>query len=54
MVPEESRADGTIGMKLYVKYLRSGGSVVTLLFVVLMNLTAQVNRKRRQPVPFCT
>lgn len=52
MVPEESRADGTISVKLYVKYLRSGGSMVALLLVVLMNLTAQVNRKRRRPAPF--
>lgn len=52
MVPEESRADGTIGMKLYVKYLRSGGSVAALLLVILMNLTAQVNRKHRRLAPF--
>lgn len=48
MVPEESRAEGTIGVKLYMKYLRSGASVAALLLVILMNLTAQVNRKHRR------
>lgn len=39
---EESRAQGTIGMSLYVKYLRAGASIVFLLMVILVNLLAQV------------
>uniref|UniRef100_H2SRT7 Cystic fibrosis transmembrane conductance regulator n=1 Tax=Takifugu rubripes TaxID=31033 RepID=H2SRT7_TAKRU len=30
-VPEESRAEGNIGLKLYLQYLRSGANVVVLL-----------------------
>uniref|UniRef100_A0A671US81 Multidrug resistance-associated protein 4-like n=1 Tax=Sparus aurata TaxID=8175 RepID=A0A671US81_SPAAU len=41
-VPEESRAQGTIGVSLYVKYLRAGANIFVLLFVVLINLLAQV------------
>ncbi|XP_008276233.1 ATP-binding cassette sub-family C member 4 [Stegastes partitus] len=41
-VAEESRAQGTIGMRLYVKYLRAGASIVTLLAVMLVNILAQV------------
>lgn len=44
-VPEESRAQGTIGFKMYVKYLRSGASMLALLMVILVNIGAQVNRK---------
>ncbi|XP_078147164.1 ATP-binding cassette sub-family C member 4-like [Centroberyx gerrardi] len=40
-VVEESRAEGTIGPRLYVKYLRAGASVMMLLFVILVNLLAQ-------------
>ncbi|MEQ2211625.1 hypothetical protein XENOCAPTIV_009697 [Xenoophorus captivus] len=40
-VPEESRAQGTIGLKLYLKYLRAGANLFILLFVVLLNLLAQ-------------
>uniref|UniRef100_A0A3Q2QNG6 Multidrug resistance-associated protein 4 n=1 Tax=Fundulus heteroclitus TaxID=8078 RepID=A0A3Q2QNG6_FUNHE len=43
MVPEESRAQGTIGLKLYLKYLQAGASIFILLFVVLINLLAQVS-----------
>ncbi|KAM4711152.1 ATP-binding cassette sub-family C member 4-like isoform 2-T2 [Anableps anableps] len=43
MVPEESRAQGTIGLKMYVKYLRAGANIVILLFAVLVNLLAQVS-----------
>lgn len=39
---EESRAQGTIGVSLYVKYLRAGANVVFLLLVILINLLAQV------------
>ncbi|XP_032413049.1 ATP-binding cassette sub-family C member 4 [Xiphophorus hellerii] len=42
-VPEESRAQGTIGMKMYLKYLRAGANIVVLLFAVLVNLLAQVS-----------
>ncbi len=44
-VAEESRAQGTIGVGLYVKYLRAGASILALLAVILMNLLAQVRRK---------
>ncbi|XP_041822001.1 ATP-binding cassette sub-family C member 4-like isoform X2 [Chelmon rostratus] len=38
---EESRAEGTIGVSLYVKYLRAGASIVVLLVVILINILAQ-------------
>ncbi|XP_054864676.1 multidrug resistance-associated protein 4 isoform X2 [Amphiprion ocellaris] len=38
---EESRAQGTIGVRLYVKYLRAGASIVTLLAAIVLNLLAQ-------------
>uniref|UniRef100_A0A4W6DQD3 Cystic fibrosis transmembrane conductance regulator n=1 Tax=Lates calcarifer TaxID=8187 RepID=A0A4W6DQD3_LATCA len=41
-VVEESRAEGTIGVSLYVKFLRAGASIFTLLVVLLVNLLAQV------------
>lgn len=41
-VPEESRAQGNIGLKLYAQYLRSGANVFVLLVVLLMNIVAQV------------
>uniref|UniRef100_A0A667ZFE2 Cystic fibrosis transmembrane conductance regulator n=1 Tax=Myripristis murdjan TaxID=586833 RepID=A0A667ZFE2_9TELE len=40
-VVEESRAEGTIGVGLYVKYLRAGASVVLLLIVIVINILAQ-------------
>uniref|UniRef100_H2LF23 Cystic fibrosis transmembrane conductance regulator n=1 Tax=Oryzias latipes TaxID=8090 RepID=H2LF23_ORYLA len=43
MVPEESRGQGTIGIKLYLKYLRAGANVAVLLFVILLNILAQVS-----------
>uniref|UniRef100_A0A8D0AWN2 Multidrug resistance-associated protein 4-like n=1 Tax=Sander lucioperca TaxID=283035 RepID=A0A8D0AWN2_SANLU len=40
-VAEESRAEGTIGVSLYVKYLRAGASIVVLLVGIVVNkLTA--------------
>nr|ALU63334.1 multidrug resistance-associated protein 4 isoform X1 [Oryzias melastigma] len=42
-VPEESRGQGTIGTKLYLKYLQAGANVAVLLFVILVNLLAQVS-----------
>ena len=44
-VAEESRAQGTIGVSLYVKYLRAGANILVLLFVMLINLLAQVHTK---------
>ncbi|XP_073318323.1 ATP-binding cassette sub-family C member 4-like [Pagrus major] len=41
-VAEESRAQGTIGVSLYMKYLRAGANILVLLFVVLINILAQV------------
>nr|XP_046237998.1 ATP-binding cassette sub-family C member 4-like isoform X2 [Scatophagus argus] len=41
-VAEESRAQGTIGVKLYVKYLTAGANIVALLAVILLNIMAQV------------
>ncbi|XP_049919631.1 ATP-binding cassette sub-family C member 4-like [Epinephelus moara] len=41
-VAEESRAQGTIKVSLYVKYLKAGANVVVLLAVILMNILAQV------------
>uniref|UniRef100_A0A3P9JMH4 Cystic fibrosis transmembrane conductance regulator n=1 Tax=Oryzias latipes TaxID=8090 RepID=A0A3P9JMH4_ORYLA len=40
---EESRGQGTIGIKLYLKYLRAGANVAVLLFVILLNILAQVS-----------
>uniref|UniRef100_A0A8C3G639 ATP-binding cassette, sub-family C (CFTR/MRP), member 4 n=1 Tax=Cyclopterus lumpus TaxID=8103 RepID=A0A8C3G639_CYCLU len=44
MVEEESRAQGNIGVGLYVTYLKAGASVVVLLTVILMNILSQVPR----------
>ncbi|XP_041637493.1 multidrug resistance-associated protein 4 [Cheilinus undulatus] len=41
-VAEESRAEGTIGFGLYVKYLRAGASILFLLTVFVLNILAQV------------
>ncbi|RVE75296.1 hypothetical protein OJAV_G00015460 [Oryzias javanicus] len=42
-VPEESRGQGTIGTKLYMKYLQAGANMAVLLFVMLVNVLAQVS-----------
>lgn len=42
-VPEESRAQGTIGLKMYLKYLRAGANIFVLVLAVLINLLAQVS-----------
>ncbi|XP_054637117.1 multidrug resistance-associated protein 4 isoform X3 [Dunckerocampus dactyliophorus] len=39
---EESRAEGSIGVKLYIKYWRAGASIFILLVVILLNILAQV------------
>uniref|UniRef100_A0A3Q1HYV3 Multidrug resistance-associated protein 4 n=1 Tax=Anabas testudineus TaxID=64144 RepID=A0A3Q1HYV3_ANATE len=46
MVVEESRAQGNIGVGLYMKYLRAGANIVFLIIVILINLLAQVLRCR--------
>ncbi|TNN61503.1 Multidrug resistance-associated protein 4 [Liparis tanakae] len=43
-VAEESRAQGNIGVALYLKYLKAGASVAVLLAVIAMNILAQVPR----------
>lgn len=45
ILAEESRAQGTIGVGLYVKYLRAGASILTLLAIILVNFLAQVRKK---------
>uniref|UniRef100_A0A3P8U4M7 ATP-binding cassette, sub-family C (CFTR/MRP), member 4 n=1 Tax=Amphiprion percula TaxID=161767 RepID=A0A3P8U4M7_AMPPE len=40
---EESRAQGTIGVRLYVKYLRAGASIVTLLAAIVVFSTLVYN-----------
>uniref|UniRef100_A0A8D0DF89 Cystic fibrosis transmembrane conductance regulator n=1 Tax=Sander lucioperca TaxID=283035 RepID=A0A8D0DF89_SANLU len=37
-VAEESRAEGTIGVSLYVKYLRAGASIVVLLVGIVVSI----------------
>ncbi|XP_076736109.1 ATP-binding cassette sub-family C member 4-like isoform X2 [Maylandia zebra] len=39
---EETRAQGTIGIRIYAKYLAAGANIVVLLAVVLLNIMAQV------------
>lgn len=39
---EESRSQGTIGLRLYWKYFRAGANVFLLVFITLLNLLAQV------------
>ncbi|KAM7375301.1 hypothetical protein PAMA_014413 [Pampus argenteus] len=41
-VAEESRAQGNIAVGLYVTYLRAGANIMVLLFVILVNILAQV------------
>uniref|UniRef100_A0A8C4HN06 Cystic fibrosis transmembrane conductance regulator n=1 Tax=Dicentrarchus labrax TaxID=13489 RepID=A0A8C4HN06_DICLA len=46
VVAEESRAQGNIKMSLYVKYLRAGAHIVVLVAVILVNVLAQVRKKK--------
>ncbi|KAK7154854.1 hypothetical protein R3I93_009716 [Phoxinus phoxinus] len=39
---EETRSEGTIGLRMYWKYFRAGANAVMLIFLVLLNLLAQV------------
>uniref|UniRef100_A0A4W4EPI3 Cystic fibrosis transmembrane conductance regulator n=1 Tax=Electrophorus electricus TaxID=8005 RepID=A0A4W4EPI3_ELEEL len=41
-VAEESRSEGTIGIHMYLKYLRAGANILMLIVLVLLNLLAQV------------
>lgn len=43
-VAEENRAQGNIGVALYLKYLKAGASVAVLLAIIGMNILAQVPR----------
>ncbi|XP_055764706.1 ATP-binding cassette sub-family C member 4-like isoform X2 [Salvelinus fontinalis] len=40
-VVEESRSEGTIGVDLYVKYLKAGANILVLIGVVLLQFLAQ-------------
>ncbi|XP_029521292.1 ATP-binding cassette sub-family C member 4-like isoform X1 [Oncorhynchus nerka] len=40
-VVEESRSDGTIGVGLYVKYLKAGANILVLIGVLLLQFLAQ-------------
>ncbi|KAA0713356.1 Multidrug resistance-associated protein 4 [Triplophysa tibetana] len=40
---EESRSEGNIGFRLYWKYFRAGANVVMLVFILVLNLLAQVS-----------
>ncbi|XP_049611466.1 ATP-binding cassette sub-family C member 4 [Syngnathus scovelli] len=42
MVAEESRAQGSIGFSIYLKYLRAGASILFVVIVMLLNILAQV------------
>lgn len=39
---DESRSEGTIGVRMYLKYLSAGVGAFVLLILVLLNLLAQV------------
>ncbi|XP_056122936.1 multidrug resistance-associated protein 4 [Rhinichthys klamathensis goyatoka] len=39
---EETRSEGTIGLRMYWKYFRAGANAFMLIFLVLLNLLAQV------------
>ncbi|XP_019724109.1 ATP-binding cassette sub-family C member 4 isoform X2 [Hippocampus comes] len=41
-VAEESRAQGSIGLNIYIKYLRAGASVLVVVIALLLNILAQV------------
>ena len=40
---EESRSEGTIGLRLYLKYFRAGANFLVLLALLLLNLLAHVS-----------
>ncbi|XP_077055732.1 ATP-binding cassette sub-family C member 4 [Siphateles boraxobius] len=39
---EETRSEGTIGLRMYWKYFRAGANAFMLIFLVLLNILAQV------------
>lgn len=41
---DESRTEGKIGVRIYLKYLTAGVNVLVLLILVLLNLFAQVQQ----------
>ncbi|XP_051908218.1 multidrug resistance-associated protein 4 isoform X1 [Hippocampus zosterae] len=41
-VAEESRAQGSIGLNIYIKYLQAGASVLVVVIALLLNILAQV------------
>ncbi|KAG8452202.1 hypothetical protein GDO86_004119 [Hymenochirus boettgeri] len=41
-IPEESRSEGTVGFKVYKKYLTSGSSYLMIFFVFLLNILSQI------------
>ncbi|KAI4886639.1 hypothetical protein NFI96_012768 [Prochilodus magdalenae] len=42
-VAEESRSEGTIGVRMYLKYFTAGVNILMLLLLVLLNLLAQTS-----------
>ncbi|XP_067113164.1 ATP-binding cassette sub-family C member 4-like [Osmerus mordax] len=40
---EESRSEGTIGLRLYLKYFRAGANFLVLLALLLLNLLAHIS-----------
>lgn len=41
-VAEETRLEGTIGLRMYWKYFKAGANIIMLILLVLLNLLAQV------------
>ncbi|KAM4699820.1 ATP-binding cassette sub-family C member 4 [Discoglossus pictus] len=41
-VPEESRSEGTVGLRVYKKYFKSGSSWIMIFVVFLLNILSQV------------
>ncbi|KAG9335558.1 hypothetical protein JZ751_004461 [Albula glossodonta] len=42
-IAEESRSEGKISLSLYVRFFRAGANILVLLFLILLNLFAQVS-----------
>ncbi|XP_066562799.1 ATP-binding cassette sub-family C member 4 [Amia ocellicauda] len=43
VLAEESRSEGTIGVKVYWKYFKAGANILVLLFLLLLNILAQAS-----------
>ncbi|XP_050968338.1 multidrug resistance-associated protein 4 [Labeo rohita] len=41
-VAEETRLEGTIGLRMYWKYFKAGANIIMLILLVLLNLLAQI------------